>query len=171
MKKLIFVLLFAIACGTTQVRLVKEDSLKADTDNVKEDIAAFEAEIKNNPDSGFREEKFNNIRDKFLAYTDRCTAVEKSKDNNIRELYDENANIKSELSKTKIQAANDLKIEIEKSAKYRDEAGKFWGIVYTLSGIIILLLLSVCVYVYLQVKNLGTSAVMNSLSLAKKIVI
>ncbi len=163
------IVLFIIMCGTTQVRLVKEDSLKNDTESMKNEIKSFEKDMRN-PDKGFREDRFEELKSSFLAYTEKCTVVEKGKDAIIQQLSNDNAELKTQLEKLKINSANDLKLEIEKSAKFREAAGKYWGIVYTLSGILILLLICAGVYIYLQIKNLGPSAVMNSLSLAKKMI-
>lgn len=167
--KFIFILLMVLMCNTPEVRLVKEDSLKNDTASILKEIKNFEVDNKN-PDKGFNESRFENLKEQMITYTQRCTTVEKEKDVVIQELSNQNAGLKSDLEKIKIQSANDLQAEIERSSKYRTDAGKYWGIVYTLSGIIILLLLGFCVYFYLQVKNLGPSAVMNSLSLAKKMI-
>lgn len=165
-----FFLFIVVMCSTAQVKLVKEDSLKNDTATIKNDIKSFEVAIKNNPDAGFREERFEELKKQFLGYTERCSSVEKEKDIVIQQLSNENAELKSSLEKLKIQSANDLKLEVEKSAKYRDDAGKFWGIVYTLIAVLVLLLVIAGVYIYLQIKNLGPSAVLNSLSLARKVI-
>lgn len=165
----VLIFLFIIMCGTAQVRLVKEDSLRNDTESIKKDIKSFESDMKN-PDKGFREDRFEELKSQFLSYTEKCSTVEKEKDVVIQQLSNDNAELKSQLEKVKINSANDLKLEIEKSAKYRDDAGKYWGIVYTLVGILILLLLCAGVYIYLQIRNLGPSAVMSSLSLARKMI-
>ena len=68
------IVLFIIMCGTTQVRLVKEDSLKNDTESMKNEIKSFEKDMRN-PDKGFREDRFEELKSSFLAYTEKCTVV------------------------------------------------------------------------------------------------
>lgn len=166
----ILLILLLLACGGGEVRLVKEDSLRNDTESVKKDIASFEKDIKTNPDKGFREDRFEMLKTQFLAYTEKCTTVEKEKDKIIQTLSNENMNLKNEIEQVKLESAQALTAEKERSAQYRTDAGKFWGIVYTLVGIIILLMLAAGLHLYLQFKNLGPSALMNSLSLAKKVI-
>lgn len=158
----LLLILLLLACSTGEVRLVKEDSLRKDTEAIREDIKSF--------GKGFDEARFEELKAKMLAFTDSCSAVEKEKDKIIQTLSNENMKIKNEIKQVKLGSAQALTAEKERSAQYRTDAGKFWGIVYTLVGIIILLMLAAGLYLYLQFKNLGPSALMNSLSLAKKVI-
>ena len=157
----LLLILLLLSCSTGEVRLVKEDSLRKDTEAIKEEIKSF--------GKGFDEARFEELKAKMLAYTDRCSSVEKEKDKIIQTLSNENMNLKTKIEQIKLESANALTAETKRSEQYRTDAGKYWGIVYTLVGIIVILMLAAGLYLYLQFKNLGPSALMNSLSLAKKI--
>ena len=89
----------------------------------------------------------------------RCTAVEKQKDDVIRDLTNTNFALNEEIKNEKIKAAIAIQKEVERSAEYRDKAGKWEGLVYTLSAIFIALIITVGIYIYMQAKGISFSAV------------
>ena len=157
MIKYLCVLLF-VMCSSGEVRLVKEDSLKKDTESLKKEIISFEKKIRAEGKE-FPEERFDALKEELYSYMNRCTAVEKQKDDVIRDLTNTNFSLNEEIKNEKIKAAVAIQKEVERSAIYRDKAGKWEGLVYTLSALCIALLIACGIYIYMQAKGIGFSAV------------
>ena len=162
-----FVLLsLLLFCVSPNVKIVKEGSLRGDTENIKAAITKFEQD----PDKGFKEDRFNTLKNQVLSYVEKCSLVERQKDSIIQALTNENAKLKKEVETVKIKSAQDLQNEISNSAQYRTKAGQWAGLVYTLSFLLGVLVVGFLIYVYLQIRNLGPSAVLSSLKLMKGVV-
>ncbi len=156
-------------CVSPSVKIVKEDSLRNDTESIKTALKTFEKDA-SNPDKGFREDRFDTLKSQILSYTEKCSLVEKQKDALIQELTNENFKLNKSVEAIKIKSAQDLQKEVSNSAEYRTKAGQWEGLVYTLSFLLGLIVVGFLIYVYLQIKNLGPSAVLSSLKLVKGVI-